>query len=83
MCLMSLLAALQTVLQAGLIGFACVILLAQLLRQELCLLQEGGGPGLLAQGKKPSHPEVFYKSYPEQRPGAQILEASPLSLHQC
>lgn len=45
---MSLLAALLTVLQALLISFAFVILLARLLRQELRRLREGGGPGLLA-----------------------------------
>ena len=48
MCLMSLLAALLTKFQALLVSFAFVILLSQLLRQELCLLGEGGGPGLLA-----------------------------------
>ena len=56
MCLMSLLAALQTELQALLISLAFVILLAQLLKQELCLLREGGGLGLLVWEKQ--DPEV-------------------------
>ena len=47
MCLMSLLAALQTMFQALLISSIFVILFTQLLRQELCLLREMGGPGLL------------------------------------
>ena len=86
---MSLLAALQTVLQAGFIGFACVILLAQLLRQELCLLQEGGGPGLLVRGGgggsgNKTRKSVLHKSYPARtRSGAQTLEATPLSPHLC
>ena len=46
---MSLLAALKTELQALLVSSAFVILLAGLLRQELCLLREGGG--LLAGGR--------------------------------
>ena len=73
---MSLLAALQTELQASLISFTLVILLAQLLRQELCLLGEGGG-----QGKNKTWESVLYKSYPEPRPGAQTLEVMPLSPH--
>ena len=51
-CLMSLLAALLTVLQALFIGFTFAILFAQLLRQELCLLGEEAGLKLLAWGKK-------------------------------
>ena len=47
MYLMSLLAALLTLLQTLFISFAFVILFAQLLRQELCLLRERGGPGCL------------------------------------
>ena len=82
-CLMSLLAALRTMLQALLISFAFVILLAQLLRQELCLFRKGGGPGLLAGDNLKTQMSVFYKSYPEQRPGAQTLEATPLSPHWC
>ena len=61
MCLMSLLAALLTKFQALLISFAVVILLSQLLRQELCLLGEGGGPGLLAQENLETQTSVLYK----------------------
>ena len=52
MCLMSLLAALQTLLQALLISFTFVVLFAQLLKKELCLLREVGGLGLLAWEKQ-------------------------------
>ena len=48
MYLLFLLAALLTVLRVLFISFTFVILFAQLLRQELWLLGEGGGPGLLA-----------------------------------
>ena len=75
---MPLLAALLAVLQALLISFIFVILFTQLLRQEHCLLGEGGGPSCLL-GKNKTGKSVLYKSYPEDRPGAQTLEATPLS----
>ena len=81
-CLMSLLAAMVAVLQALLISLVFVILSIQLLRQEHCLLREGGGPGCLHRKNK-TWKSVFYKSYPEQTPGAQALEVTPLSPHQC
>ena len=67
MCLMSLLAARQAKLQALLISFAFVILRAQLLRQQLCLLREEGGLGCL-HWKNRTQKSVLYTSYPEQRP---------------
>ena len=81
-CLMSLLAALLAVLQGFLIGFIFVILFTQLLRQEHSFLLEAGGPDCL-HGKNQTWKCVLYKSYREQRPGAQTLEATPLSLHWC
>ena len=81
---MSLLAALLTVLQVLLISFAFVILLAQLLRQKLCPLREGGGSAaLLVRENLKTRKSVLYESHPGQRPGAQTLEVTPLSLHQC
>ena len=47
MCPMSKPAAQLILLQALLISFASVTLLAQFLRLEHCLLWEGGGPGFL------------------------------------
>ena len=81
-CLMSLLAALLAMLQALLISSVLIILLTQLLRQEHCLLGEGGGPGCLCRENK-TWKSVWRKSYPEQRPGAPTLEATPLSPHWC
>ena len=82
---MSLLAALLTLLQALLLSFTFVILLAQLLRQELCLFRKGGGVvlGLLAWENLKIWKSVLFKSYPEQRPGAQTMEATPRNLHRC
>ena len=71
MCLVSLM----------LFSFAFVILLAQFLRQEHCLLRERGILGLLAWENLETWRSVLYKSYPEQRPGAQTLEVTPLSPH--
>ena len=79
---MSFLAALLAMLQALLMSFVFVILLTQLLRQEHCLLQEGVCVRCLC-GKNKTWKSVLCKSYPEQRPGAQTLEVTPLSLHQC
>ena len=81
MCLMSLLAALLGVLQALLISFVFVILFTQLLRGEHCLLEWGCVSCSCRKNK--TWTSVLYKSCPEQRPGAQTLEATPLSLHQC
>lgn len=80
---MSLLAALLTVLQVLLISFAFVILLAQLLRQKLCPLREGGGSALLVWENLKTRKSVLYEGHPGQRPGAQTLEVTPLSLRQC
>ena len=82
--LMSLLAALLTLHQALLVSFAFVVSFAQLLRQELCSRKRDGGDCLPGKTLRPgSGKSVLYKSYPEQRPGAQTLEVTPLSLHWC
>ena len=80
MCPMSKPAALLMVLPALLISSTSVTLLTQILRQEHCLLGEGGGPGLLIWEKEDP---VWYKICWEQRPGAQTLEVTHLSPHQC
>ena len=73
-------AALLIMYPALLISSASVTLLAQFLREEHCLLGDGGRSGMLTWENQDL---VVYKSYLEQRPGAQTLEVTPLSPHQC
>ena len=79
--LMSLPAALLTMLQALFISFTFVILLAQLLRQELC---SGKAEGWDCLHGKTLRPKSLCCIKPTQNKDLVLrLEEMPLSLHQC
>ena len=71
-----------SLLRALLISFAFVIFLPSFLGRNAACSRKGEGWGCLPRKNK-TWKSASYKSYPERRPGAQTLEATPLSRHQC